>query len=1056
MNLASLSIKRPIFISCVVVLMLIVGYISLTKLPVDLFPDVTIPVVTVRTTYPGAGPQEIETQISKPLEDELASVAGIEALRSENREGVSQIIVEFDLKVDVKYAEQQIRDRVAAARNRLPDDIEEPIIRSVDPADQPILVVALNADLPDGELYDVANEVVKPRLTQVDKVGQLDILGGRKREIQVQLDRGALRAREISANQVVQVIGSAGKNIPVGKIDKGPKETVFRSVGEYRDLETVASTIVRFAGNENPISIHQLGDVVDTLQDEASRTFVDGKKSLLLYIFRQSKANTIAVVDALKAKIEVINEEIKDQPGKPRLAIVRDGAARISANVYDVEESIIIGIILTVVVVYFFLGSGRSTIITGLALPNSLLGAFILMAVAGFSVNIMSLLALSLAVGLLIDDAIVVRENIFRHIEMGKTAHQAALVGTTEVTLAVVATTFAILAVFGPIGFLQGIVGQYLKEFGLTICFAMLISLFDALTIAPMMSAYLGGKHAHGHVPKKQFFLFRWNTKMLKAFDRFQTMLENGYERILHWVLRWPLTVIFANILIFVFSLSLGKYIPKTFIPAQDNGEVQINLDLPPGTSLTAMAELGHKVDEVVRKNPEVRQSVLTIGNRNGEANAAEIFINMVPAKQRTMNTSQFKDKLRVQLKPYAFANPQVGDGGQQGGQGRPFSVNIKGADLKQIEDISSQLLAKIKKHPSLKDVDTSFRPGKPEIQVDIDRNRAEQLGVQTAVLGSELRVQVQGETPAIFRVADREYDVRVRMLEDQRDLRKSFATMMIPNINGNLVPLSAVAKPISTTGPATILRENRSRYIQISADVAPDGPGMGGAITEVNRLMKEEIKPPLGVTFSFEGQAKRFGELIVNMLVAMGLGILFIYLVLASLYESPITPFAIMLVFPLAICGALIALFITRQSLDLFSMIGCVMLLGLATKNSILLVDYANERMHEGKSRAEAIIEAGRTRLRPILMTSFALIAGMVPVAVGLNEASKQRTSLGVAIIGGTISSTLLTLVVVPAAFSYIDRFREWVNHYFFKYIGSRADDAAATSHEMPPASGK
>ena len=1048
MNLAEISIRRPIFITCVVILMLVVGYISLRSLPVDLFPDVTLPVVVVETRYEGAGPEEIETQISKPLEDEISSVAGIDNLRSVNNEGVSVVIAEFKLDVDIKYAEQQVRDRVALAKRKFPDGFEEPVIRTVDPSDSPIVVFSLTADLPEGELYDVANEVIKPRLTQVNKVGKVEIVGGRRREIQVQLDRNRLRDYEISATQVASQIGSAGKNVPVGKIDRGAQEAVFRSVGEYRNLDTIRSTIVRFTGNESPIVVGQLGKVVDTLEDETSRAFVNGQKSIFINVYRQSKANTIQVVDDLIKQSASINELLKTMKGNPALTLVNDNSKRIRDNVYDVNETIIIGIILTVVVVYFFLGSARSTIITGMALPNSLLGAFILMLIAGFSINVMSLLGLSLAVGLLIDDAIVVRENIFRHLEMGKNPHEASLIGTREVAMAVVATTFAILAVFVPIGFLKGVVGQYLKEFALTVVFAMLISLFDALTIAPMMSAYFADKE-HGHSEDKKLSrLQRLNRYLLKSFDRFQTYLELKYEAFLRVVMRRPGTVVMATAAIFFGSLYLVKFIPITFIPAQDNGEVSINVDLPPGTSLDAMAKLSHEIDEMVRSMPEVERTLLMVGSESGESNRAMIFVQLVPSKERNINTSQFKDILRQKLKPFAHANPQVGDSfGMQsrGGANRPFNVNIVGADLKQIEEISNKLLEKLRAHPALKDVDTSYRPGKPELQVSLNRERARMAGIQAGLLGQELRAQIQGVTPAVFREQDREYDVRVRLLDEQRDLNAAFRETMIPNINGSLVPLAAVARPVDAVGPATILRSDRNRYIQISADVAANGPGIGAAVEYVRKVFETEIPLPPGVTYRFEGQAKSFGELLFNMVVAMGLGIMFIYLVLSSLYESFITPFAIMTVFPLAICGALIALFVTRSSLDLFSMIACVMLLGLATKNSILLVDYANQRLQEGMSREDAIREAGRTRLRPILMTSFALIAGMIPVAIGLNEASKQRVSLGIATIGGTISSTLLTLVVVPATYSYFDRFRVFVNRIFFRYIGTQVPTSSS-----------
>lgn len=1044
MSLSKVSIDRPIFITCIVIVLLVVGYISLKKLPVDLFPDVEIPIVFVRIDYEGSGPQEIETQITKPMEDVIATVAGIETLRSISREGSSTIIAEFDLKVDVKYAEQQIRDRVAANKYRLPADVLDPIIRSVDPSDQPVIVFSLSADLPPAELYDLANEVVKPQLTQVNKVGQVDILGGRRREIQVQLDRNKLFHYNLSAQAVADALKKAGQNTPIGKTDRGESETAYRAVAEFRDPVKVAKTVVRFTGNENPVTIRDVGTVQDTLVDETSRTFVNGEKSLLIYVFRQSKANTVAVAEGLKKKVEEINVNMKGKPGAPNLKVVRDGASRIRANIADVNESILIGIFLTIIVVYFFLGSGRSTLITGLALPNSLLGAFILMAMAGFSINIMSLLALSLTVGLLIDDAIVVRENIFRHFEMGKSARRSALEGTAEVTLAVIATTLAILAVFGPIGFLSGIVGQYLKEFGLTVCFAMLISLFDALTIAPMLSAYFARHHTAVDVPKN--IISRWNTNALKWFDRFQTNLENSYQNILHWVLKHPLKVIGINVVIFVGSLMLLPLIPKTFIPPQDNGEFSVNLDLPAGTSLEAMSKLSSEVDKMLRDDKSIFQTVLTVGSSDLQSNVAEIFIKLVPRDQRSMNTSQFKDVVREKLKMYAHANPQVSDqgGGSSSGSGsRPFNVNIIGTNLEEVEKFSSELLAKLKKFPALKDADSSFRIGKPEIRFVPEPERAESLGVQTGELGRELRIYVQGETPAVFRDADREYDVRVRLKEDQRTLKNDYDKIYVPNINKFLVPLKAAAKVEESRSANIILRQDRARYVQISGDLDPKGVGIGGTINYVTELFKGELKPPAGVSYSFVGQAKRFGELMANMAVAFGLGLLFIYMVLCSLYESFVTPFAIMLVFPLAACGAFMGLAATQSSLNLFSMIGCVMLMGLATKNSILLVDYANQQIAKGSSLVDAILAAGHTRLRPILMTSFALIAGMIPVAIGLNEASSQRTSMGIAIIGGTITSTLLSLLVVPASYSYIERFRIWTNRLFFKYVAAAPDES-------------
>lgn len=1040
MDIVSVSIRRPIFITCVFVLILAIGYLSLNKLPVDLFPDVTFPIVTVSTPYQGAAPSEVETLVSKIIEDELSSLGGIKSVKSINKEGISIVIAEFTLSTDVKYAEQQVRDRVANARPKLPDDVLESTIRRVDPADQPVLTLGLHANLSDAELFDFADQTVKPKLQQVDQVGLVEILGGRKREIRIDLDQEKLGSYQVSATQVVQQIGSAGENIPAGKVKEASIDLVYRTLAEFKSLKDIETVVVNYASMDRPVRVKDLGRVVDTLEEEKSRVFLNGEKALVFQLFRQSGSNTVAVVNAAKKRAEEINKLFEKDPRGIKMTVVRDNSQAIDANISDVKESIYIGIVLTILVVLFFLGNVRSTVITSMALPNSLLGAFILMSFAGFSINIMSLLALSLAVGLLIDDAIVVRENIFRHLEMGKSPRDAALEGTKEVLLAVIATTMTVVAVFGPIGFLQGVVGQFFKQFGLTVCFAMMISLFDAITMAPMMSAYLAGKvHSHhGEAPVSTSFFGRLYDstlgKWIKKFDRFQTYLENSYEKILHWTLKFPKTVMLAGVVIFVVSVVLLRFVPKTFLPPQDNGEFSVRLEMPPGTNLDAMAEQSAKVDHIMRQHPEVEVVINTIGDRDGEGNKASFFVKLVPRKKRKMNTSQFKDVVRQDLSAFPELKPIVSDVDAVGGGVRPFTVNFAGSDLKVLEEYTQKFFEKFKNSPALKDAEWSFKAGKPEFQVKMLPERAEQLGVSTKSVGQELRTLVEGTVAAVYRQSGLEYDIRVRSQENQRNLKERFDRVFVPSINQRMTRLPFVSEPVKNSGPAEINRENRNRYISISADIAPGGPGTGGAIAELNKIATQDLPLPDGVTYKLVGQAENFQELIVNMMVALGLGILFIYLVLASLYESFVTPFTIMLVLPLALCGAFYSLLVMQRSLDLFSMIGCIMLMGVATKNSILLVDYIHQLMEKGVDRRAAIIESGKVRLRPILMTSFALIAGMLPVAIGLNEASKQRTSMGVAIIGGLISSTLLTLVIVPAAFIYIDNFRVWLNKKWAK----------------------
>ena len=1027
MSLANISIKRPVFLTCVIILMLGVGGMSLYKLPVDLFPNINFPVVTVTTVYPGAGPNEIETNVSKTLEGELSSISGIKTIRSISREGVSQVVIEFSLETDIKYAEQQVKDRVSIAKRKLPSDIKEPTIRRISPSDQPIATITLKANLPMASLFDLAEEVVRPKLEQVPHIGLVNVVGGRKREIHVDLDRHKLKEYEVSASMVTQRIEASGQNIPIGKIDQGDKEISLRTIGEFKSLTDLKNVVINFIGNDVPVNLNNIAAVSDGLADQTSKTYHNGESTLVLLVFKQSDSNTIAVTKGVEKQLAKVQEILDKTEGAPKLQVVRKISDQISANVLDVEESIFIGIALTILVVFLFLGSARSTLITGLALPNSLMGAFILMSWAGFSVNVMSLLALSLSVGLLVDDAIVVRENIFRHRGLGKSPVQAAIDGTKEVTLAVIATTLTVIAVFGPIGFLSGIVGQFFKEFGLTICFAMLISLFDALTIAPMMSAYFGGS-SHETV---QTGVYKWTVgAVLNTFESFQRVLERAYEHVLKFTIRHPFFILLTSFIFCIGSFYSAKWVPKTFLSPQDNGEFAVVIDLPPGTSLEKMDDVAKKVDEAIRSRPEIATTLLTVGSREGASNVADFYVHLVPSKQRKLNTSAIKDILRADLKAFAFANPVVKDIDAVGGGWRPFNVNIVGSDLTEVARVAQELFAKIKDHPALKDVDISDRPGKPEIQFVIDRNEAEKVGVSPNAAGFELRNLVEGMTPAVFRENGREYDIRVRLKADQRDLKAGYNETYVPNINYRTVRLSNVAKINETTGPATINRQDRGRYVQISADIAPKGKGMNQAMVDITKLIESgEVKLGPGMRYQFVGQAESFVEMIQNMTIAVTLSIVFIFLVLASLYESFITPFTIMLVLPLAITGAILALLVTGASFDLNSMIGCILLLGMATKNSILLVDYATQKVGEGMDRNDAMMAAGKTRLRPILMTSVALIAGMLPIAYGLNEASKQRTSMGIAIIGGLITSTLLSLIVVPAAFQFVDRFRVWIS---------------------------
>ncbi|HTA75836.1 MAG TPA: efflux RND transporter permease subunit [bacterium] len=1021
MNLPKLAIDRPVFVSCVVILLMVLGYMAYRSLGVDLFPDVSFPFVSVTTSYKGAAPEEIETQISKPIEEQISTLEGVKKVYSVNQEGFSIVTVQFTLETDSKDAEQRVRDKMSFVRPQLPKDIDEPVIQRLDPSDSPIMILSLQSGLTPSQAYDIVDQVIKPQLSQVTGVGVVDIIGGLKREIRVELDRSKLNAYRISATSVANNIGLNGMNVPVGKFQTNGSNMLFRSVGEYNDLNRLRHTVVNFLGSDVPITVDKVGKVVDTTVDPPNYSFLNGQPALFLLVHKQSKANTVAVVNGVFKTMDRLNDLLKTKPGAPKIGLVREDGRIVKMNLDDVQNTIGIGIFLTVLVVFFFLGSFRSTLITITSLPVSLLGSFILMNSMGFTLNLMTLLALSLAVGLLIDDAIVVRENIWRHIENGEEPKTAALNGTLEVAMAVVATTSVIIAVFLPIAFLKGTVGQFFKQFGMTVCFAMAVSLFEAMVMGPMLSAYWAKKSTGKHDKPKG---------ILKWFDDLQTGMEKGYEVLIGWSIKHRLIVVIAAVLIFIASLGLTKFIKFTFLPGGDNGEFRVTLKLPPSTSLETTRDASHKVIDIISKHKEVLLTSETIGDTQGNDNTSTIYAKLTPWQTRKLSTSDLKDIVRKELEPYREQyQPQVADYDLVN-NAAPFNLVLVGDDYKTLEPIANDMMAKIKNIPGLADLQTNYDGNKPEFQAVLDPVKLRQLGVLGIEAGNELHTQVEGSVPAKFRQNGLEYDIRVRMQEDQRNLQQDFKHVWVPNSNHLQVRLTDIAEPVTTVGPSKINRLNRARYIQISGQLGPGG-ALGNITSAAEKIVKEANLPP-GVSYNFVGQAEDLGDLVTSMLTAVGLALLFTYMILASLYESPILPFTIMMSIPLSIVGAFIALAVTGQTLNIFSMIALIMLMGLVTKNAILLVDYIVQMEKKGVPRNEAIRQAGVIRLRPIVMTTLALIAGMIPTALALTEVGKFRQSMGVAIIGGLISSLFLTLIIVPSVYGYVDDFRLWLRKIF------------------------
>lgn len=1103
MNLAQLAIKRPTFVMSILTALLILGLICFNRLSVRMFPDVEFPYVLVMTAYKGAGVAEIEQLVSKPVEDAVSGVSGLKHVYSFNQDNLSVVFGEFELSKDPDIAAQEVRDKIGQIKSALPKDIEEPVIMKADMNNLPLVTMSLKSStLTAKQLYDFADDVVAKDFAQVGGVSQVQIIGGRKREIHVLADKEKLKEYELTLSLLAARIESNSLNIPAGKVDRGGSEVTFRTMGEFRSVGQINDVVVSFMGNDIPITVKDVAGVEDSVEQESSRARLDFKDkngkiiyepSLLISVYRQAKGNDVAISDGIKAKIAEVNEKYKKYDGKPQLTMISDTAIGVRMNLEDVRSTIIEGIFLAIVVVYFFLGSWRSTFITALALPNSLIGAFVFMYLFGFSLNVVSLMSLSLAVGLLIDDAIVVRENIFRHYEEGADPVTAAVEGTNEVTLAVIATTSTVIAVFFPVAFLSGIMGQFFKEFGLTVVFAMLISILDALTIAPMLSAYIIAEH-NREKKKKPYIMEKISgfcgiiVKIFRAltviwFNKVFDFVEKCYKNLIsfivkknlfsipfvlfgkkrHFGISWRLITLAAALFIFVGTVKIAKtYLKTTFMPSSEWGEFNVNIEAKPGTSLEQMDRYSKEIESIIMQDPNVELVSVSVGSPDmfsNLASRANLYVKMIPneekggiihrlsgffakkekqnktSKRRTMSTSELKEYFRKSFKEKYGAELEFSILRQSsmGGGESEFILDLVGDDIDILYEVAGVLKERYKSIPGLADIKSNYKIGKPEMQIQMDMKKMEILGVGSVSAGSEIRAMIDGVRAGKFRENGMEYDIRVKLRDSQKDIAKNFNSIYVNNVNGKLVKLKNVASVKAESGPTQIYRKDRSRYVTVEGNLAAGGT-IGEIQKEAVRIFNEEKSNPKNaekwkkVEYRTSGNAEEMKNMFTSIMIAAVLSLIFIFMVLASLYESIITPFTIMTALPMAVIGGIIALLLSNQPIDMFTMIGMIMLLGIVAKNSILLVDYIQQLMRAGLNVKDSIVRAGTVRLRPILMTSFALIAGMLPTALGLSEVGHFRRGMGIVVIGGIVSSTVLTLVVVPAIFEYMDIIRRFL----------------------------
>ncbi len=1045
MFLTRISVAQPVFATMMMVALAVLGLTSYRQLNVDQFPDIDFPVVTVTTLYTGATPEAVEREVTMKIEEAINTVEGIRHVESTSQEGLSNIVVIFRVGVSSQVASQDIRGKVAAIRGELPLEIEEPIVQRLDANALPVVSVAVNAPgLEPQAATEIADKLVKKRLETVPGVGAVNLVGESTREIQVVVDRTKLEAYRISIAQVVDALRRENVDFPAGSADRGATEALVRVAARGRGPAEIARIPVKRAGAAS-IHVGDLAQVIDGVEQPRNLAMLDERPALALDVVKQSGANTVAVADGVKRAVDKLAAEL---PPGVTLQLVRDDSQFIRDSIHDVNLTMIIGGILTVLIVFVFLNSWRSTVITGLTLPISVIAAFTAMKLFGFTLNVMTLMGLSLAIGMLIDDAIVVRENIVRHLQRGKDHVKASLDGTDEIGLAVMATTFTIVAVFIPVAFMGGMVGQFFYEFGITVAAAVLVSLFVSFTLDPMLSsrwvdpAVEEDRH-EGVVGKTLARFNHW-------FDR----MHVGYERMLGWSLAHRKTVMAVALVAFLASFPILGILGGDFMPDFNRGEYQVSFRATPGATLR---ETGDRAREMVRRLktlPDVEYTSTTIGEAGTQSRPVTEGVTFVKLKPSTGKTfSQvLSDARRVIEEVPGMTNGlfEAGPFGQ-----KPIQISVRGTDVDELDRISRELMQAMSKMKGVADIETSLEKAKPELRVRVDRDRASDLGVPAGVVGTTLRAAVAGEVASV--IEDREgdsYDVRVRLRADQRRYAEDLLALTVPtdkddaNQDKLLVPLRELASTEPGTGPSTIRRKDLVREVRVSAN--PDGRSLGEISAEIEAAVAGLSLQP-GYDILMGGDAEELKDMFANMMQALFLAVVFIYLILASQFGSFTQPFAIMLSLPLSLVGVALALLATGDNLNIMSMIGLIMLMGLVTKNAILLVDFANQARREGLGRDQALIKAGSTRLRPIVMTTLAMIFGMLPLAFAIGAGAEMRAPMARAVIGGLITSTLLTLVVVPVVYTYLDGLRPETVRDFFRL--RRRNKAAEVPAQPQPA---
>lgn len=1058
MWLTRVSINNPVFAAMIMLALMVIGLLATFRMKVEEFPNIEFPFVVVNTVYSGASPEVIETDITKKIEDQVNTIAGVKEVTSVTQQGLSQVIVQFDLNIPSDVAAQNVRDKLALVTPTFRDEVTTPIVAQYNPADAPVVSVTFRSDkMSLRELSTYLDNTVKKQLQTVTGVGRVDILGGRQRQIRVLLNPTQMNAYKVSVNQISNALRSENVELPVGTINNQNQEMVIQVNGLVKTPNEFNQIIVAqnrsSTGATVPVYLSQVAQVVDGQAEAESASLQNGQPAVAMDIIKMSDANVIDVVDKTQQRLAEIQSTL---PPGVTMTVVADSSKSIRGSLNNVVRTLIEGAILAVFIVWLFLGSWRSTIITGLTLPISLLGTLAAIWTFGFSINMMTLLALALCIGLLIDDAIVVRENIVRHVGMGKHHRQAALDGTQEIGLAVLATTLVIVAVFLPVAFMGGIIGRFFYQFGVTVSTAVLLSLFVSFTLDPMLSSIWpdpDAAHQHDRVNERVSFRKRPIAWLLDGFQRLLDRLTNLYSHILAWSLRHRLITVLIAIGSLVAAFFAVGLVGKEFVPQADMNEIKVKFETPVNANIDYTQQKAAQVNAVLQSFPEVTNTYATVNAMSYSGNnRVQVNVSLVPKDERTRGLDALNRAMREQLQQVGgikVTSVAAAAMAVSGGL-KPIMISIKGNDLNELQRLSNEFMQKLSNVNGLVDLESTLKQPKSMVNVTINREAANDAGLSIGQIGQALRPLLAGDNVSTFKDDNgNNIDVNVRLNDDNRQTISQLQSMYLSSSrmdqNGQpiLVPLSQVANFSETLGAPQINRRSLFREVVVQANT--DGRPAGDIGADITKI-QNEMKLPPGYSFAVQGSNKDMAESIGYATTALGLAIVFIYMLLGSQFNSFLYPVAIMASLPLSLIGVFFALFLFGSSLNIFSIIGIIMLMGLVCKNAILLIDFIKESLSNGLSRNEAIILAGQTRLRPILMTTAAMVMGMIPLALGIGEGSEQQAPMAHAIIGGVITSTLLTLIVVPVIYTYLDDGKQ---RFFRLFAKKKATAPAIERHD-------